>query len=318
MAPGRGELRPEHLRPPEDDEVLVRTLASGISKGTELLVHRHHVPPSVAPLMRAPHQEGDLPGPVKYGYLAVGVVEAGQPELLGRRVFCLHPHQTRFVVAADQVTPLPDAVPTARAVLAGTVETALNAMWDATPRMGDRVAVIGAGMVGLSVALLLRRHPLHRLQVVETSEQRRRDAAALGLDAVGPEQAAADCDLVFHASASAGGLATGLDLLGVEGELVEMSWYGTTQPQVPLGGAFHARRLTIRASQVSLVSPSRRARREYSDRMRLALELLEDETFDALLGDAEPFDRLPQVMDELADGSGSPLCQVISYPLDKE
>lgn len=317
-APGRGELRREPLPPPGPDEVLVRTLATGISRGTELLVHHHQVPASVADVMRAPYQVGGLPGPVKYGYLAVGVVEAGPADLLGRRVFCLHPHQDWFVVPATDVVPVPDAIPTERAVLAGTVETAVNALWDAGPRIGDRVAVVGAGMVGLSIALLLGRHPLERLEVVESSARRRELVSELGLTAVDPADASTDCDLAFHTSASAAGLATALGVLGTEGEVIELSWYGERSPQVPLGGEFHARRLAVRASQVGRVSPARSARRTFADRLAVALAALEDPAFDRLVSSAVPFTDLPATIDAIARGDRDVLCQVISYPDPQE
>lgn len=313
VAAGRGELRSEPLPAPAEGEVLVRALASGVSRGTELLVHRHEVPAEIAPDMQVPHQAGALPGPVKYGYLMVGVVEAGPVGLLGRRVFCLHPHQDRFVVPAGDVVPVPDDVPTARAVLTGTVETAVNALWDAGPRIGDRIAVIGAGMVGLSVALLLHRHPLGRLQVVEAAGHRRGLVSDLGLAAVPPEQAADDCDLVFHTSGSEAGLATALGLLGTEGEVVELSWYGTGRPSVPLGQAFHAKRLSIRSSQVGRVSPARSARRSHTDRLTVALQALADPRFDALLSPAVPFAELPRVMTQIAVGQREVLCQVVDY-----
>lgn len=314
VARGQGALRRETLPEPGTDDVLVRALATGVSRGTELLVHRHEVPPEIADAMRAPHQSGDLPGPVKYGYLAVGVVEEGPDELRGRRVFCLHPHQDRFVVPTADVTPVPDDVPTGRAVLAGTLETAVNALWDGAPRIGDRVAVVGAGMVGLSVALLLRRHPLGRLEVIEADAERRAAVRALGLAAVAPDDAAGDCDLVFHASASGAGLDTALRLLGDEGEAIELSWYGTRRVDVGLGGPFHQRRLTVRASQVSRVSPSRAARRSYADRLAVALDALRDDAFDALLSPSVPFAELPEVMGELDRGERTALCQLIVYP----
>lgn len=314
IAPGRGELRTEEIETPGPHEVLVRTLASGVSRGTELLVHRHEVPAAIAPDMRAPFQAGDLPGPVKYGYLAVGVVEEGPDELRGRRVFCLHPHQDRFVVPSASVVPIPDDVPSFRAVLAGTVETAVNALWDAAPRIGDRAAVVGAGMVGLGVAMLLARHPLGRLQVVEADEQRRALVADMGLAAVAPEDAAGHCDLAFHASATAAGLGTSLGLLGVEGELIELSWYGTTEPPAPLGGPFHSRRLTIRASQVGRIAPARAARRTPSDRLATALEALRDPVFDHLLSPPVPFADLPRVMEEIGEGRRDVLCQLVEYP----
>src|SRR5947199_2890959 len=150
--PGIGEIRQAPLREPGPGEVLVRTLHSGVSRGTETLVFRSGVPASQYAAMRAPFQEGDFPGPVKYGYLSVGVVEKGPPALLDRVVFCLYPHQTAYVVPASAVIPVPDDVPPMRAVLAGTVETAVNALWDAAPLVGARITVVGAGMAGCCVA----------------------------------------------------------------------------------------------------------------------------------------------------------------------
>ncbi|HSU70731.1 MAG TPA: zinc-binding alcohol dehydrogenase [Micrococcaceae bacterium] len=313
-APGLGELRCCELRAPAEGEALVRTLHSGISRGSETLVYHGQVPASVRDQMRAPFQDGDLPGPVKYGYLSVGLVEAGPPELAGHTVFCLYPHQDRYVVPAQALTPVPDGVPARRAVLAGTVETAVNALWEAGPRLGDRIAVVGAGMVGLSVAALLRRFPLERLQLVDTDASKEPIAKAMGADFVSPADAAGNCDLVIHCSASGQGLARGLELLGGEGELIEMSWYGDRQVQVPLGAAFHARRLSIRASQVGVVAQSRRARRSTQDRLALSLELLKDPVFDRLLTGSSAFSQLPRTMERLASGALPALCHVIDYP----
>ncbi|GAA3513317.1 zinc-binding alcohol dehydrogenase [Georgenia daeguensis] len=313
-SPRNGELRTEPGRTPGEGEALVRTLRSGVSRGTEMLVHAGAVPAAVARTMRAPFQEGELPGPVKYGYLSVGVVEEGPADLVGRRVFCLYPHQDRYVVPVTALTPVPDDVPSDRAVLAGSVETAVNALWDAAPRLGDRVAVVGAGMVGGAVAALLRTFPLDRLQLVDVDPARADLAAALGVEWVHPDDAAGECDLVIHCSASESGLARGLELLGDEGELIEMSWYGTREPQVPLGAAFHARRLSIRASQVGAVSAARRARRTTADRLALAMRLLADPAFDAFLTSRSDLAGLPAAMERLYAGGGSPLCHVVVYP----
>ena len=285
-----------------------------MSRGTESLVHRGLVPEAVRELMRAPFQVGDLPGPVKYGYLSVGVVEDGPLPLRGRRVFCLHPHQDRYVVPATALSVVPDEVPSDRAVLAGPVETAVNALWDGAPRFGDRVAVVGAGMIGASVATLLRGFPLERLQLVDPDPQRAALAAALGVELVTPEAASDGCDVVFHCSASESGLARSLELLGEEGEVVELSWYGQNAPRVPLGAEFHARRLMIRASQVGVVSAARRARRTPSDRRATALAALRDPVFDALLTGPVPFADLPSAMDAIASGATPAICHVVTYP----
>lgn len=312
-APGEGELRPVELPDPGPGDVVVRTLFSGVSRGTETLVFRGGVPESQAAAMRAPFQEGEFPAPVKYGYLAVGVVEHGPPELAGRTVFCLHPHQTRFVVPAEAVTVVPDDVPPGRAVLAGTVETAVNALWDLRPLVGDRIAVVGGGMVGSATAALLAGVPGARVQLVDVDPGRAAVAAALGVGFALPADARGGCDLVVHASASEAGLARSLELLADEGEVLELSWYGDRPVRVPLGEDFHARRLTLRASQVGTVSPARSGRRSYADRMALALRLLADPRFDALVTGECRFDELPALLPRLAGGEPGELCVRVVY-----
>ncbi|GAA5168662.1 zinc-dependent alcohol dehydrogenase [Ornithinimicrobium tianjinense] len=311
-APGRGVLRVEELPEPGRGEALVRATLSAVSRGTELLVHRGGVPPEVAERMRAPFQVGDLPGPVKYGYLSVGVVEAGEPGWVGRRVFCLHPHQDRYVVPVTALTALPDDVPDRRAVLLGTLETAVNALWDAGPLYGDRVAVVGGGMVGLCVTALLGRMPLERLELVDPDPGRRALAAGLGARGVAPAKAAGGCDVVLHASATGAGLQRALELLGDEGEVVELSWYGDTAVSLDLGGVVHARRLRLRASQVSRVSPARSVRRTPVDRMALAVRAAAYPALDALLAGPTPFEDLPGLLDRLAAGEPGP-CHLVSY-----
>jgi threonine dehydrogenase-like Zn-dependent dehydrogenase len=312
-SPGHGGIRAVPLAPPGDGDVLVRTLYSGVSRGTETLVFGGGVPASQYESMRAPFQDGDFPGPVKYGYLNVGVVEQGPANLLGRTVFCLYPHQTRYVVPVGAVTPVPDAVPPERAVLAGTVETAVNALWDAGPRIGDRIAVVGAGMVGSSVAAVLAGLRGARVQLVDVDTSRAAVADALGVDFATPEQALGECDLVFHASATETGLTRSLELLATEGEVVELSWYGDRRISVPLGEFFHSRRLTVRASQVGAVSPARRVRRGFGDRMALALDLLADPAFDALVTGESDFAELPLVLPRLANRDLFALCHRIKY-----
>ena len=252
--------------------------------------------------MRAPFQDGEFPGPVKYGYLNVGQVEQGPPPLVGRTVFCLYPHQSVYVVAADAVVPVPDAVPPARAVLAGTVETAVNALWDAAPLVGDRVAVVGAGMVGCCVARLLAGLPGTQVTLVDVDPARAEVADALGVSFALPDDAPGERDLVLHTSATAAGLQRSLDLLVGEGTVIDLSWYGDTAVTLSLGGAFHSRRLGVRASQVGQVAPARRSTRSLRDRMGLALELLRDPAFDVLLTGSSPFAELPDVMTRLASG----------------
>lgn len=311
--PGAGEIRRSTLPARGPDEVTVRTLRSGVSRGTESLVFSGRVPRSQHDAMRAPFQDGDFPGPVKYGYLNVGVVEQGPSRLLGRTVFCLHPHQTSYVVPAAAVTVVPDDVPVARAVLAGVVETAVNALWDAGPLIGDRVAVVGAGAVGCSVARLLARIPGVTVTLVDVDPGRALAAAALGADFALPDVATGGCDLVFHTSATSAGLQASLDLLAPEGTVIELSWYGDAATSVSLGGAFHSGRLAVRASQVGTVAPARRGRRTTGDRLALALELLADPAFDCLLTGESPFETLPDVMPRLVSRTLPALCHALTY-----
>src|SRR3954447_9153940 len=257
--PGRGEIREVAVADPGPGEALVRTRFSGISRGTETLVFRGGVPASEHRSMRAPFQDGDFPAPVKYGYLNVGVVASGPPSLAGRTVFCLHPHQTAYVVPADALIPVPEDVPARRAVLAGVVETAVNALWDAPPLLGDRITVVGGGLVGCCVARLLARTPATRVTLVDVDPARRATAAGLGVAFALPHEAEHDQDTVYHASATAAGLQLALGLLRTEGTVLDLSWYGATAVTLALGGAFHSQRLPIRSSQVGLVSPARRS-----------------------------------------------------------
>jgi threonine dehydrogenase-like Zn-dependent dehydrogenase len=291
--------------------VVVRTVRSGVSRGTETLVFRGGVPPAQYAAMRAPFQEGDFPGPLKYGYLNVGVVEQGPEELRGRTVFCLYPHQTSYVVPAEAVTVVPDDVPPERAVLAGTLETAVNALWDAAPLVGDRVSVIGAGMVGCCVARLLAGIPGTQVTLVDIDSSRAQVAADLGVEFALPDAAADDRDLVVHTSATSAGLQTSLELLAPEGTVLDLSWYGDSEVSLALGGAFHTRRLSIRASQVGTIPPARR--RTTAERLELALDLLRDPSYDALITGVSRFDELPDVMPQLASGALPALCHTVSY-----
>lgn len=314
--PGVGEIRPVALRAAGPDDVVVRTLRSAVSRGTETLVFGGHVPPSQHAAMRAPFQDGEFPGPVKYGYLSVGLVERGPADLQDRVVFCLYPHQTRYVVPADSVVVVPDQVPVERAVLAGTVETALNAVWDVAPLGGDRIVVMGAGMIGASVARLLAQTSGVSVTLVDIDPDREKIALAMGADFATPDCAPGDCRAVVHTTATSEGLQRSLELLAPDGSVVELSWYGDRPVTLQLGEAFHSRRLAIRASQVGEVSPARRDRYSTRERRALALDLLRDPAFDVLLTGVSPFHQLPEVMSRLADGSLPALCHSISYDDD--
>lgn len=317
LAPGRGALRDEALPATGANEVRVRALFSAISRGTESLVFRGLVPESEFERMRAPFQGGRFPAPVKYGYASVGVVEDGSgaaaEDLLGRAVFCLYPHQTRYVVPAAAVVPLPEGLPPARAVLAANMETALNAAWDSAPAVGDRIAVIGAGVVGALVAWLCARIPATRVELVDIDPGRAAIAAALGLKLRAPEAANAECDRVIHASGNPAGLRTALRLAGREATVIELSWYGRQDVGLPLGEAFHSRRLTIRSSQVGSIPPERAPRWDHRRRMEVALSLLVEPCLDALISGESAFAELPELMPRLASDPAGSLCHRIRY-----
>ena len=313
VAPGRGEIRVESLPDVAGDLVLVRTLFSGISRGTEALVFNRQVPPSEYERMRAPFQQGDFPGPVKYGYSAVGVVEDGPATLRGRQVFSLHPHQDRFVVPAESVVGLPEGVPAGRAVLAANTETAVNAVWDAGIGPGDRVAVVGAGVIGSLTAWLAGRIPGTQVTLIDLRSDRARLAARLGVDFAVPEDAEGGCDVVVHASGSESGLATALALAGNQARVIEMSWYGTNRPAVPLGEAFHSRRLSLISSQVGQLPPDRQPRWTHRRRLELALQLLADPALDDLVSGTSQFVTLAEDMPEVLAASGDVLCHRVEY-----
>jgi hypothetical protein len=313
VRPGQAEIRPERLPPLADGHVRVRSRYSAISRGTEALIAAGRVPESEYQRMRAPFMAGSFPFPVKYGYATVGEIEAGPAALIGRNVFALHPHQTKFDLPAEAVVPVPGDIPLPRAVLAANVETALNATWDAAPGPSGRIALVGAGVVGALVGFLCARIEDAEVTLVDIDPAREVLARALNLKFATPDAAPVDCDFVFHASASAAGLSTALGLAGDEATIVELSWYGAGTVPVPLGGAFHSRRLKIISSQVGKVAPSRRASFTHRQRLEAAIKLTADPRLDALLAPAVAFSELPDRLPDILKPRSGILCQLVSY-----
>ncbi len=313
FGPGQGALRSERIRKPGPDEVLVQALASGVSRGTESLVFQGQVPPSQHTKMRAPFQEGEFTFPVKYGYASVGCVLQGPDHLMGQRVFCLYPHQNLYVVPVDAVVPVPEGVPTERAVLAANMETALNGLWDVPPKIGDRIAVIGCGVVGALAACLAADVPGTWVEMIDINPEKSMLARALDLPLKSPHTLSGDVDLVIHASGNPEGLKTALQIAGFEATILDLSWYGDKPATLQLGENFHSRRLKIVSSQVGAVAPAMRSRWNHRDRLSLALRLLADDMFDALLMPLKHFSQLPAIMSSLADGDEDIMCQVVTY-----
>ena len=316
IAPGIAELRPETLPARAPDQVLARMLASGISRGTERLVLAGKVPENQWGAMRCPLQAGDFPFPVKYGYSAVAHVAEGPAALQGKRVFCLHPHQDIFLAPAAMCSPIPDVVTDSRAVLGANMETALNILWDAQPLPGERALVIGAGVVGLLVAYLLARIPAMAVTIIDPDASRRGVAEALGIQFAAPEAVPAEQELIIHASANPAGLRQALQCAAFEARIIEASWFGAQEVALPLGEAFHSRRLRLISSQVGAVAPAMRGRRSYGERMGQALDLLADPVLETLIGPATRFEDLPDAMPSLlnpAPGQPAPLCPLVTY-----
>lgn len=305
-SPGDAQVQPGA----EGDGVLVEMLYSGISRGTERLVFEGRVPEDQYTRMRGPAQEGDFPFPVKYGYCAVGRVTEGA--MAGQTVFALHPHQTRFRMAEAALTPLPQDLPPKRAILSANMETALNVLWDSGAGAGDAIVIIGAGVVGALTGYLAAKLPGTEVTLVDINTDRAHLATELGCAFAAPAACPRDADVVVHASASAAGLATAMEAAGDEATVVEASWHGTAATSVPLGGAFHSRRLKLMSSQVGNLPASRRPRWDYARRMGKALELLCDPALDALISGETAFKQLPAHYGAILNDPAT-LCHRVRY-----
>lgn len=292
------------------DGVAVETVFTGISRGTERLVFEGRVPPEEAERMRVPAQEGQFSFPVKYGYSAVARVLEG--DHAGAHVFALHPHQTAFRVPATMMTVLPESLPAERAVLGANMETALNILWDSGASAGDKIVVIGAGVVGALTGYLAAKLPGASVTLIDVNASRAALAQTLGCSFALPEDAPTECDVVIHTSATEEGLALALSLAGQEATVVEASWFGSSTVTVPLGGAFHSRRLRMVSSQVGHVPPARAPRWSHQRRLSTALELLSDPRLDALISGETAFVDLPESYGAILSNPDT-LCHRIRY-----
>ena len=293
-----------------DDALTIKTLFSGISRGTERLVFQGQVPVSEHANMRAPFQEGEFTFPVKYGYAAVGEVQDGDRR--GEVVFSLFPHQTNFAVPAYMAQTVPDDVPAQRAVLAANMETAINITWDAQVSIGDRVVIVGCGVVGALVGYLTAKIPGTEVTLVDIDISRATLANTLRCDFTTPDKAPDEADVVIHTSASAAGLSRAIALAGVESTVIEASWYGASSTEVPLGGRFHQRRLNITSSQVGRVPAKQAARWDFGRRLAKALTLLNDPALDALISGETAFNDLGEVYGRILHDPAT-LCHRVCY-----
>lgn len=314
IAPEKAEIRSESLTPLANQSVRVRAMFSALSRGTESLVYRGLVPESEYVRMLAPWMGGAYPFPIQYGYSNVGRVEDGPFDLIGKHVFALQPHKTLYQAGVQDIVVLPDGVSAERAVLAANMETALNAVWDAAPGPGDRIAIIGGGVVGCLVAYLCGHLPSAEVTLVDINPKREAIARSLGIHFSLPESATLDCDVVFHCSASAAGLATAMSVAGNEATVLELSWYGANVIPAPLGGAFHSRQLHLQSSQVGHIAASHRPRWTHRRRLQTAIQMLTDSRLDVLLEPAIHFADLPDRLPNLLGARSDALCCLIYYP----
>ena len=301
---GRARIRDETLAAPPDGWRRITAVASGVSPGTERLVATGGVPASVYDTMRCPYMEGSFDFPLKYGYSLVGRLDDG------RLAHVLHPHQTLCNVRAADIRIVPDDVPAERATLAANLETAVNALWDAELSLGERTLVIGFGTVGSLIARLLLRTnaPFDVLDVDPAKRKLARDLGFNAVDAVGGEY-----DVAIGASGNADEVQTALDAVGSEGRVIEVSWLGSQEARLDLGGAFHSGRKRIIGSQVSQIPPRLRGRWDFARRTELVFALLRDPAFDAHLTSAVPFEELPRFYEELCAGRAGGLSVVVRY-----
>ena len=228
-------------------------------------------------------------------------------------VFALFPHQTQFSLPEQQLRRVPSHIPARRATLAANMETALNAVWDSGAGPGDRICVVGAGLVGCLVARLCRRLPGADVTLVDKLPARQAIATRLDVGFAVGSEAPAGCDLVFHTSASEAGLATAMACLGDEATLVEMSWFGDRSINLPLGGAFHAGRHRLISSQVGAVSPTRRPRWDFARRLDKALELLDDPCLDHLIDRQVAFADLPDALPSILAPDADGIATIVTY-----
>lgn len=313
VGPDRVEMRSEVLGPLPENHVQVRSIFSALSRGTESLVYKGLIPESEYTRMAAPFMGGKLPFPVKYGYSNVGRIELGPSELIGQLVFSLMPHQSIFQTELTNVLMIPTQIPVQRAVLAANMETALNAVWDVSPGPGDRIAIIGGGVLGSLVAYLCGHLPGAEVTLVDINPERAVLAKKLGVQFSSPESAPKDCDLVIHCSATAAGLSTAIESAGEEATVLELSWYGANKIDVSLGGAFHSRQLRLQSSQVGHISSAHRPRWSHRRRLAAALSMLSDDRLDHLLTQPIRFESLPSQLPQIFSAQSSQLCCLIQY-----
>lgn len=325
------EVREAPIPEPAGEEVLVETIVSAISPGTELLVYRGNAPADMATDATIDALSGSFTYPLQYGYAAVGTVtELGgdvHDEWLGRRVFCFNPHESHFTATVDQLVPVPETIGTEAAALVPLAETAVTLVHDGRPRFGETLAVFGQGLIGLLTTAALGSFPIDRLVTVEPIENRRERSIEMGADSSvppatissvlsspnGPEGPPAGADLTYELSGNPAALDEAVGVTGYDGRLIVGSWYGEKGVEVNLGSRFHRSRIEVRASQVSTIDPSLRGRWNRDRRFELAFDLIESIDTEPLITDRVPIEDAGGAYENYLGGPERTIGTLLTY-----
>jgi len=296
----------------QKNQCLLQSKYSLISVGTERTVSMGKVPVDLHDSMAVPYMKGAFSFPVKYGYSLVGKVLKGPSEWMGRNVHLMHPHQDYCYSNLSDLFILPPTIPLKRATLISNMETAVNAIWDSQVSIGDRVVVVGFGLIGSLVALIVRQIPGVEVQVVEIDKSRQQVARSLGFG-VSDSCKKNHFDMAFHASGSATGLQNAIDAVGLEGPIIELSWYGNRKVDISLGTTFHSLRKQLISSQVSFIPSTKQSGWDFKRRKKTVLNLLHNPVFDHLLDTEVPFKESPSVFEKIRNNDWEPLTCVVKY-----
>lgn len=320
------ELRAEHLSPPGPHEVLVRTLVSGISQGSEMLVYRGEAPRDLP--LDLPTLAGSFAFPIKYGYALVGRVEAAGSAAtgfaLGDHVFVHHPHQEAFTVVETMPIRLPRGLDPVLGVFTANLETAVNALLDSTIHLGESVVVFGLGVVGMLIAQLLKRSGAGLVVAVDPLPARRALATVAGIDTVLSNDIdisaqvhdltqGRGADLAIEASGHGAALQAAIDCVADEGTVLAVSWYGMKPVTLALGGHFHRGRVQVQSSQVGRVNPELAPRWDRARRTALVQHLLPSLHLAELITHRIPFERAADAFRLLDEHADEALQVVLTY-----
>tara|TARA_B100001113_G_scaffold7774_1_gene6337 strand:- start:2368 stop:3336 length:969 start_codon:yes stop_codon:yes gene_type:complete len=308
----KGVIKKELLRQPlAKDELLVKAHYSGISYGTEKIVFDSHVPTNQYKFMRAPHQVGEFNKEVKYGYLSVGKVIDGPNDMLNKMVYTMFPHQSIYVIKSTLVTLIPKHIPIRRALLTANMETAINAMWDSKPSIGDKVYVVGAGIVGILMAYVLSSTFGINVTVIDSDKNKKKLCEFFNIDFENSMDCIENPDIIYECSGNISVLSELINNSTLETKICILSWYGKQQSKIKMGENCFSRRLEIIFSQVGNITALKSKKWNNLSRRALALQLLDNKKLDILIDKKEiSLDELPSFFKK---GNPKGICKVVKY-----